>query len=180
MVGKTNFIRLVFVGLALLAAGQGYAQDELRKTFFKEADAARAAAEAVNAKLLAPRTWERGLKEYTDAEYALERGRNIETVRSNASDAATLFRDATEKASLAKTALAQVMKSRQDAANARARRQGDGAGFRRDFPADQVKQRGFTRPISPDQADFVARWDGGAGAFKQGAALNGEVQIIDT
>ena len=120
MVVKTTFVKLVFAGLALIAASQAHAQNELRDTFFKEADAAKAAAEAADSELLAPRTWERGLSEYTDAEVALERGRNIETVRSNASDAARYFNEATEKARLARTALAQVMKSRQDAANARA------------------------------------------------------------
>ena len=88
MVAKTHFVKLVVAGLVLLAAGQGYAQNELRNTFFKEADAAKAAADTADAKLLAPRTYERGMKEYSDAELALQRGRNIETVRSNAADAA--------------------------------------------------------------------------------------------
>ena len=119
MVAKTNFVKLAFVALALLAAGQGYAQNELRKTFFKDADAALAAADAAEAELLAPRSYERGKKEYGDAEYALERGRNIETVRANAADATRYFREAAEKAALAKTKFAQVLKSRQDAANAK-------------------------------------------------------------
>src|SRR5210317_2449308 len=120
MVAKTRIIKLVLVAAALLAAGQGYAQNELRNTFFKDADAAKAAAEAMDAQLLAPRSYERGLKEYTDAETALERGRNIETVRSNAADAVTYFTTAAEKAQIAKTSLALALKSRQDAANARA------------------------------------------------------------
>src|SRR5210317_1289661 len=120
MVAKTRILRFVLVAMAMLAAGQGYAQNELRNTFFKDADAAKAEAEAMDAQLLAPRSYERGLKEYKDAEYALERGRNIETVRSNAADAARYFKTATTAAELASTALAQVMKSRQDAANARA------------------------------------------------------------
>jgi hypothetical protein len=70
--------------------------------------------------LLAPRNYQLGLQEYNDAEFALERGRNIETVRSNAADAAAYFQTATTAAELASTVLAQVMKSRQDAANARA------------------------------------------------------------
>ena len=102
----------------LTLAGTALAQNELRSTFFKEADAARAAAEAANASLLAPRSWSRGVKEYDDAERALERGRSIETVRSNAADAAEYFRTAAEAATLASTALSQVLKSRQDAANA--------------------------------------------------------------
>ena len=120
MVAKTHFVKLVVAGLVLLAAGQGYAQNELRNTFFKEADAAKAAADTADAKLLAPRTYERGMKEYSDAELSLQRGRNIEIVRSNASDATRYLKEAADKARLARTALAQVMKSRQDAANARA------------------------------------------------------------
>ena len=105
----------------LLATGaNAFAQDALRDTFFSEADAAKATADAANAELLAPRSYGRGMKEYRDAETALERGRNIETVRSNAAAAANHFNTATEAAELASTALAQVMKSRQDAANARA------------------------------------------------------------
>lgn len=120
MLTNTHFVKLIFVGMALLAASQGYAQNELRNTFFKEADAAKVAADSNDAKLLAPRAYERGLKDYNDAELALERGRNIEIVRSNAADATAFFTDAAEKARLARTALAQVMKSRQDAANAHA------------------------------------------------------------
>ncbi len=120
MVAKTYFVRLVVILCALLAAAPGFAQDELRKTFFKEADAAKAAAEAVQASLLAPRAWERGVKEYSDAEDALARGRNIEWVRDNAADATKYFREARQSAELAQTKFAQVMKSRQDAANAKA------------------------------------------------------------
>ena len=120
MVVKAGLSKLVALTLLLLAAGSGYAQDELRNTFFKDADAALAAAEAANAELLAPKNYERGLKEYRDAESALARGRNIEVVRANAEDATKYLNTAAEKAELASTALAQVMKSRQDAANAKA------------------------------------------------------------
>ncbi|MDH3430729.1 MAG: OmpA family protein [Gammaproteobacteria bacterium] len=120
MAVNRRFAPCVLVLTLLLGIGSANAQDELRKTFFKEADAAKAAAEAANAQLLAPRSYERGSAEYNAAETALERGRNIETVRSNAADAARHFRTATTAAQLASTALAQVMKSRQDAANARA------------------------------------------------------------
>ncbi len=120
MLANARFARIALTGLLLLTAAGGYAQDELRKTFFRDADAAKAEADQHNAELLAPRSYERGLKEYLDAEQGLDRGRNIEYVRDNAADAATYFRTAAEKARLAETALAQVMKSRQDAANARA------------------------------------------------------------
>ncbi len=120
MVAKAGLLKVVTLTLLLTTAGISHAQEELRNTFFKEADAALAAAEAANAKLLSPRNYERGLKEYRDAETALQRGRNIEVVRSNAADATEYLRAAAEKAEIAATALAQVMKSRQDAANARA------------------------------------------------------------
>jgi outer membrane protein OmpA-like peptidoglycan-associated protein len=106
--------------LFLLGCHSVLAQDALRETFFKDADAARAAAVAANAELLAPRSYSRAAEAYADAEEGLSRGRNIESVRSDATDAANQFKTATETAKLASTTLAQVMKSRQDAANARA------------------------------------------------------------
>lgn len=118
MVSRNGLVRLVILGVALLAAGNGYAQDELRKTFFKDADAALAAADAVNAKLYAPKSYQSGMKEYRTAEDYLKRGRNIEYVRSNAADAVRYFKTATKAAQLAQTALAQAIKSRQDGANA--------------------------------------------------------------
>ena len=118
MVAKTGLLRIVLLSIALLAAGGSYAQDELRNTFFKDADAAKAAADAENAELFAPRSYENGMREYRDAEDLLERGRNIEYVRSNAADATRYFTAATTAAQLAKTALAQAIKSRQDGANA--------------------------------------------------------------
>jgi outer membrane protein OmpA-like peptidoglycan-associated protein len=102
---QNRLLNCILVLALLLGASSALAQDELRNTFFKEADAAKAAAEAADASYLAPRSFERGMSEYNAAESALERGRNIETVRSNAAE-------------LAKTALAQAMKSRQAAANA--------------------------------------------------------------
>jgi len=118
MAVQNRLLHCMLVVALLLGASNAHAQDELRNTFFKEADAAKAAAEAADASYLAPRSFERGMSEYNAAELALERGRNIETVRSNAADAVRYFNSATTAAELASTALAQAMKSRQDAANA--------------------------------------------------------------
>lgn len=120
MAVKPGFTQCVLMVALLLGVGSVHAQDELRNTFFKDADAAKAAADAADAELMAPRSYERGMSEYRAAEVALDRGRNIETVRSNAADATRYFKTAATAAELARTALAQVMKSRQDAANARA------------------------------------------------------------
>ncbi len=120
MVARTGLFRLVLLCTALLATASSYGQNELRNTFFKEADAAKAAADAKNAELYAPRSYENGMKEYRDAEELLERGRNIEYVRSNAADATRYLTAAAKAAQLAQTALAQAIKSRQDGANAMA------------------------------------------------------------
>lgn len=120
MASPTNFVRLVLLAVFVLSAGYVAAQDELRKTFFKDVDKALAAADAANAELLAPSAYEDGQKDYQSAEIGLERGRNIEYVRDKVNDAEAHFNAAATAAALAKTALSQVMKSRQDAANAKA------------------------------------------------------------
>ena len=120
MVAKTGLMKLLILTAALLAFGSSYAQDELRNTFFKDADAAKAAADAVNAKLYAPKTYENGMREYNNADTGLTRGRNIEYVRSNAADATRLLKEAVTKAELAQTALALAIRSRQEGANAKA------------------------------------------------------------
>ena len=120
MASLRSFVRLLLLALFVLGAGFTVAQDELHDTFFKEADAARAAAEAANASLLAPRSYRAATKDYEAADAGLNRGRNIEYVRNKAGRAEDHFRTATTAAELAKTVLSQVMKSRQDAANANA------------------------------------------------------------
>ncbi len=120
MASRTSFVRLILLTAILLGAGNAMAQDELRRTFFREADAAREAADELDARLLAPRSYAAGVDDYEAAEVALDRGRNIEYVRRKAGEAQENFTTAAKAAELAHTVLAQVMKSRQDAANARA------------------------------------------------------------
>ncbi len=120
MASPTSFVRLLLLAVLIFGAGNVAAQDELRKTFFKDVDAALAAADAADAKLLAPNGYEDGAKDYESAEIGLQRGRNIEYVRKKAAEAQLHFSAAETAAKLAKTVLSQVMKSRQDAANAKA------------------------------------------------------------
>ena len=120
MAPKSTLVRLILLGILTLASATTLAQSELRKTFFKDVDTALAAADDANASLLAPRSYEDGKRDYEAAETGLERGRNIEYVRDKVNDAEAHFKTAAETARLAKTVLAQVMKSRQDAANAKA------------------------------------------------------------
>jgi outer membrane protein OmpA-like peptidoglycan-associated protein len=120
MIFDTRIPKILAMTLCLLLAGSVVAQDALRGTFFKDADESRAAAGAANADLLSPENYQDGMKDYEAAENGLQRGRNIEYVRDKAADATAHFRKAEETARLAKTILSQVIKSRQDAANARA------------------------------------------------------------
>jgi outer membrane protein OmpA-like peptidoglycan-associated protein len=119
MASQSSFVRLFLLAVFILGAGYSAAQNELRDTFFKEADAARKAADAVNAVLLAPKSYLSATKDYEAAESGLNRGRNIEYVRDKTGSATRHYQTATTAAELAKTVLSQVMKSRQDAANAK-------------------------------------------------------------
>ena len=120
MASLSSFVRSLLLAVFVLSAGFAVAQDELRNTFFKNVDAARASADGVNAYLLAPRSYGAATKDYEAAEAGLNRGRNIDYVRSKAGSAEAHYKTATIAAALAKTVLSQVMKSRQDAANAKA------------------------------------------------------------
>jgi outer membrane protein OmpA-like peptidoglycan-associated protein len=120
MAFRTRLLRCTLLLSLTLVAGTVFAQNELRTTFFRDADAALAAAKAANAELLAPSSYAAGMKDYRTAEDGLARGRNVEYVRDKAADAARHFQEAAKTGRLAKTVLSQVMKSRQDAANARA------------------------------------------------------------
>jgi len=113
-------VRWTFPLALVLFAATAFPQSELRTTFFRDADGALAAANDANAELLAPTRYANGMKDYQAAEAGLERGRNVEYVRSKAADATAHFNEAAKTARLGKSVLAQVMKSRQDAANARA------------------------------------------------------------
>lgn len=120
MVNDIRFFRVLVAAACLLGSTASFAQNELRETFFRDADAAMAAADRLDAELLSPRNYERAKDAYEDADSGLSRGRNIEYVRDKAGEAEEYFQAAVKAAELARSELAQVMKSRQDAANARA------------------------------------------------------------
>ena len=120
MAANSSFVRLLVVAAFLFSTGSALSQEELRNTFFKNADAALAEADALDGKLLAPRSYEKGAKAYAAAEAGLARGRNVQYLRDKTAEAESNFGAAKRAAELAKTVLSQVLKSRQDAANANA------------------------------------------------------------
>jgi len=110
-------IGLLFCVLALAPAA---AQEDLRPTLFAAADAALDSATAAQARLLAPRTFERAAVAYTNAEADLDRGRSLDRIREQLAEATAAFNEATELAAAASVTLAAAIKTRTDAMSARA------------------------------------------------------------
>ncbi|MGI9258310.1 MAG: OmpA family protein [Gammaproteobacteria bacterium] len=112
--------RILTLALGLLITQSVSAQQDLRDTLFAEADSARAAAEATNARLLSPGLFEDGLEAYADAEADLDRGRNLDRIRNQLDDAVAAFSGATEASEIADITLASLIKTRDDASEAQA------------------------------------------------------------
>lgn len=104
----------------LLPAGPTLAQPELRAQLFADADRAQAAAKAANAELLAPATFNRAAEAYATADGDLQRGRNLERIKSTLASATKGFNDAAQAAEIANVTLASVIKTRGDATRANA------------------------------------------------------------
>ena len=117
---KLNFIRLFVITACMFSSGISAAQDELHKNFFEDANAALAEANKVDAKLFAPRSYDRGTKAYEAAKANLNGDRNAQLLRDKTAEAVNHFSTAKKSSELAKTILSQVLKSRQDAFNASA------------------------------------------------------------
>ncbi len=114
--------RILTLAMGLLIAQSVLSQQDLRSTLFAAADSARAAADAVNAGLLSPGFYEDGLEAYSDAEADLERGRNLDRIRTQLEDAVVAFGAATEASEIADITLASLIKTRDDASEAQADR----------------------------------------------------------
>lgn len=96
------------------------AQQELRETLFATADNALAEATSAQARLLAPRAFERGALAYTGAEADLERGRSLERIRNRLAEAAAYFAQATNAARIAGGVFSSSFAMRANAVSARA------------------------------------------------------------
>lgn len=104
----------------LLGTGSASAQDELRDSLFSAADERLAAARDANAELLAPADYENAMERYAEAQQDLERGRNIERIRSGLAEVVRLLDQAIDATEIAKVTLASLIKTRDDALSANA------------------------------------------------------------
>jgi outer membrane protein OmpA-like peptidoglycan-associated protein len=105
-----------------LILAQGATAQDLRETLFEDADRAMAEAQSANAPLLSPQLFADGLEAYADAESDLERGRNLDRVRSRLTTSVAAFTEATEASEIANITLASLLKTRDDALKAEAQR----------------------------------------------------------
>jgi len=112
-----GYISKLGLGLLLGATFSAGAQD-IRATLFATANAALEEATSAQARLLAPRAFERGALAYTDAEADLERGRSLERITSRLEEATAYFTEATSTANVASDVLASSIATRTNAAEA--------------------------------------------------------------
>ena len=118
-------VRLVVYALAFgLLSGPANmsAAQQVKASLFYEADAALKAAQAANAQLLAPRSYNRAMKHYDDAKEKFDRGKNLDSIRDELADATQYFRQATAASEKASKELRSLIKTRDDAAKVKASR----------------------------------------------------------
>ena len=96
------------------------AQDDLRDTLFTQADDALKAANEARANILAPKNYAEAAAAYRSAEDKLQRGRSIDSIKSDLDDAAKALRKAVDATRLANVTLASAIQARNDAVEANA------------------------------------------------------------
>jgi OmpA-OmpF porin, OOP family len=120
----SNPISSVFLAAVLVlsaAAGRG-ADPDLRATLFGDADRALAAANEVQANLLAPRSYSSGAESYQRAETILESGGGIDAIRRQLRSATESFTEAAVAARLARERFASALTARDNAIRAETER----------------------------------------------------------
>ena len=100
-----HWLPLVF-GLAIF---EGAMAQGLRDTLFAEADALLEGARNANAVLLAPRLFADGLEAYAAAEADMQRGRNLDRIRSRLAIAVSALACATDAAEISSSTGAAVI-----------------------------------------------------------------------
>ena len=115
----TPFVALVGV---LVTASGALAQTEqaIRDELFGATDGIKARAEAANAALLAPEAYGEAMDLYLSAGEELERGRNLDRVREELTEATAYFERAIEASELAEVTFASTLAAREAAVAAEA------------------------------------------------------------
>lgn len=112
---------LFLCSLTFLVVSEIRGQDPvLREQLFARADRAMLAANEAQANVLAPISYERAARFYRDAESALARGRRIDGIRADLSEAVSQFDVAVNAANVARITLGEAYAARDDAMAAEA------------------------------------------------------------
>jgi len=114
--GRLATILLLSAGVAFAAA-----QDDLRNTLFTQTDDALKAANEARANILAPKSYGEAAAAYRSAEDKLQRGRSIDSIKSDLDDAAKALRQAVDATRLANVTLTSAIQARDDAEAANAK-----------------------------------------------------------
>jgi outer membrane protein OmpA-like peptidoglycan-associated protein len=115
---RAFFVAIVLFGGVPFAAAQ--VESQLRAELFGDADASMAAANAAEASVLAPASYEDAAERYQRAADNLSRGRSLENIRSDLAEAIRLFEQAAERAEVARVSLSDSFQARLDALEAEA------------------------------------------------------------
>ena len=103
--------RLMLLLAAVTCAVQTSAE-ELHQALFNDVDKTMAAARAVDAELLAPKSWKRGYDAYETAAGQLKSGASLDKIRTNLATANAEFATAEKSARIAETAFDTTIKAR--------------------------------------------------------------------
>jgi hypothetical protein len=115
----TKFITVL---LSLVASGALYAQSPsaVRDQIFGETDAVKKQAEDLHAKILAPEAYAEGMKVYLEAVDTMEKGKDLDRVREELTEAKGFFQRSVDTSKLAQTTFTQALAARSAAEKAEA------------------------------------------------------------
>jgi outer membrane protein OmpA-like peptidoglycan-associated protein len=110
-------LALVVLGLA---GGAVHGQENLRATLFADTEDALKGANEARASVLAPKSYEEGVKYYRSAEDKLSRGRSIDSIKKDLVQASAALRLAAKSTELAGITLTSAIQAQNDAETANA------------------------------------------------------------
>lgn len=116
----SNTIRKLLLVLAVSMCATSFAQESLRETLFEEAKDTLVEANRAKAPYLAPISYAAGAEHYKRAEELLERGGNIDRIRSELAKAVKEWRSALAATKVAEITLTNAIQAREDARSAEA------------------------------------------------------------
>jgi hypothetical protein len=118
----SSFKKVGFSLAALLACGvlQAQTAQAIRDQVFGPTDAVKKQADDLNAQVLAPEAYKDGMELYLEANDGMEKGRDLERVRSNLTEAQQYFSRSIEATKLAQTTFTGALAARAAAQKAEA------------------------------------------------------------